>query len=86
MISGDHSSLIGALQGAGETVQLGIALAKIFEGDIDFASDIQRGDRFTHAAWPRPDGTIVLAEEDDDPCCGCPGAAIWGSLRNRLRL
>jgi murein DD-endopeptidase MepM/ murein hydrolase activator NlpD len=46
MISGDHSSLIGALQGAGETVQLGIALAKIFEGDIDFASDIQRGDRF----------------------------------------
>ncbi len=46
MITGDHSSLIGALQGAGETVQLGIALAKIFEGDIDFASDIQRGDRF----------------------------------------
>lgn len=46
MIDGDSSSLIGALQSAGETVQLGIALAKIFEGDIDFASDIQRGDRF----------------------------------------
>jgi len=45
-IDGDTSSLIGALQGAGENVQLGIALAKIFEGDIDFASDIQRGDRF----------------------------------------
>ncbi len=45
-VDGDHSSLIAALQGAGENVQLGIALAKIFEGDIDFASDIQRGDRF----------------------------------------
>jgi murein DD-endopeptidase MepM/ murein hydrolase activator NlpD len=46
MVDGEHSSLIGALQGAGEGVQLGIALAKIFEGDIDFASDVQRGDRF----------------------------------------
>ncbi|HEX6323707.1 MAG TPA: peptidoglycan DD-metalloendopeptidase family protein [Vicinamibacterales bacterium] len=46
LVDGAHSSLIGALQGAGEGVQLGIALAKIFEGDIDFASDIQRGDRF----------------------------------------
>ncbi len=41
-----HTSLIAALQGAGETVQLGIALAKIFEGDIDFASDVQLGDKF----------------------------------------
>lgn len=46
MIGGSASSLIGALQAAGENVQLGIALAKIFEGDIDFASDIQPGDRF----------------------------------------
>lgn len=46
VIDGNHSSLIAALQGAGETVALGVALAKIFEGDIDFASDIQRGDRF----------------------------------------
>jgi murein DD-endopeptidase MepM/ murein hydrolase activator NlpD len=45
-IDADHSSLIGALQGVGENVQLGIALAKIFEGDIDFADDIQPGDRF----------------------------------------
>ena len=45
-IDGDNGSLIAALQAAGETVQLGVALAKIFEGDIDFASDIQRGDRF----------------------------------------
>jgi murein DD-endopeptidase MepM/ murein hydrolase activator NlpD len=45
-IDGAASSLIGALQRAGENVQLGIALAKIFEGDIDFASDIQPGDRF----------------------------------------
>lgn len=46
MIDGSASSLIGALQAAGENVQLGIALARIFEGDIDFASDIQPGDRF----------------------------------------
>lgn len=45
-IDRDHTSLIAALQGAGETVQLGIALAKIFEGDIDFASDVQPGDTF----------------------------------------
>lgn len=45
-IDRDHTSLIAALQGAGETVQLGVALAKIFEGDIDFASDVQLGDRF----------------------------------------
>lgn len=45
-IGGSHSSLISALQGVGENVQLGIALAKIFEGDIDFADDIQPGDRF----------------------------------------
>ena len=45
-IDGAASSLIGALQKAGENVQLGIALAKIFEGDLDFASDIQPGDRF----------------------------------------
>jgi murein DD-endopeptidase MepM/ murein hydrolase activator NlpD len=45
-IDGAASSLIGALQRAGESVQLGIALAKIFEGDLDFASDIQPGDRF----------------------------------------
>src|SRR5690606_42009726 len=42
----DHTALIAALQGAGENVQLGIALAKIFEGDLDFASDVQLGDRF----------------------------------------
>lgn len=45
-IDRDHTSLISALQGAGENVQLGIALAKIFEGDLDFASDVQLGDRF----------------------------------------
>ncbi len=45
-IGADHTSLISALQASGETVQLGIALAKIFEGDIDFASDIQPGDQF----------------------------------------
>lgn len=45
-IDPDHTSLIAALQGAGENVQLGIALAKIFEGDLDFASDVQLGDRF----------------------------------------
>ncbi|MDQ3068608.1 MAG: M23 family metallopeptidase [Acidobacteriota bacterium] len=45
-VDASHTSLISALQGAGENVQLGIALARIFEGDIDFASDVQKGDRF----------------------------------------
>jgi murein DD-endopeptidase MepM/ murein hydrolase activator NlpD len=38
-------SLIGALEGRGENVQLALEMAKIFEGEVDFNSDLQPGDR-----------------------------------------
>jgi murein DD-endopeptidase MepM/ murein hydrolase activator NlpD len=38
-------SLVGALDAAGETVQLALGLAEIFGGEIDFNSDLQPGDR-----------------------------------------
>lgn len=38
-------SLIGAFEARGENVQLALEMAKIFEGDVDFNSDLQPGDR-----------------------------------------
>jgi len=38
-------SLIGALEARGENVQLALEMAKVFEGDVDFNSDLQPGDR-----------------------------------------
>lgn len=40
------NSLIAALDGAGEKVQLALALADVFSGSIDFNSDLQIGDGF----------------------------------------
>ena len=40
------SSLIGAIDRAGETIQLALDLAEIFSGQVDFNSDLQRGDSF----------------------------------------
>ena len=40
-----HSSLVGAFDAAGENVQLALALAEIFGGEVDFNSDLQPGDR-----------------------------------------
>ena len=40
------SSLIGALDAAGEKIQLALSLAEIFSGSIDFNSDLQPGDGF----------------------------------------
>ena len=41
-----HSSLIAAMGESGETIQLAMALAEIFGGQIDFNSDLKQGDRF----------------------------------------
>jgi len=46
-ISQEHSSLIGALDAIGENVQLALSLADIFSGEVDFNSELQRGDRVT---------------------------------------
>jgi murein DD-endopeptidase MepM/ murein hydrolase activator NlpD len=45
-IGGDTTSLIGALDTAGEGIQLALSLAEVFSGSIDFNSDLQPGDGF----------------------------------------
>jgi murein DD-endopeptidase MepM/ murein hydrolase activator NlpD len=45
-IDGDHSSLIAAVDATGERVQLAIAMAELFSGQIDFENDLQPGDSF----------------------------------------
>jgi murein DD-endopeptidase MepM/ murein hydrolase activator NlpD len=44
-ITREHPSLIGAFEAAGENLQLPLELATIFGGEVDFNSDLQRGDR-----------------------------------------
>jgi murein DD-endopeptidase MepM/ murein hydrolase activator NlpD len=44
-IDADHPSLVAAIDEVGENVQLAIALAEIFGGDVDFQSDLQPGDQ-----------------------------------------
>jgi murein DD-endopeptidase MepM/ murein hydrolase activator NlpD len=45
-IDADHPSLIAAVDESGEQIQLALALAEIFGGQIDFESDLQSGDSF----------------------------------------
>jgi len=45
-IDRDHTSLVAAIDAAGETIDLTLALADIFGGDIDFTTGLQPGDRF----------------------------------------
>ena len=45
-IDAEHSSLIAAMGESGENIQLAMALAEIFGGQIDFNSDLQPGDGF----------------------------------------
>ena len=45
-IDADHPSVIAAMQETGETIQLAMAVADIFSGEIDFDSDLQPGDSF----------------------------------------
>src|SRR5260370_821626 len=40
------SSLVAAVDAAGETIDLTLALAEIFGGEIDFSTELQPGDRF----------------------------------------
>lgn len=46
VVDAARTSLIAAMDAAGENVQLAMALAEIFSGQIDFESDIQPGDGF----------------------------------------
>jgi murein DD-endopeptidase MepM/ murein hydrolase activator NlpD len=45
-IDADASSLIAAMDRAGESVDLSLALADIFASDVDFNTELQPGDRF----------------------------------------
>jgi murein DD-endopeptidase MepM/ murein hydrolase activator NlpD len=43
-ISAEHDSLVGAFNAAGENLQLPLRLAEVFGGEVDFNSELQRGD------------------------------------------
>lgn len=45
-IDRDRPSLSAALDAAGESIDLTLAMADIFGGEIDFSTELQRGDRF----------------------------------------
>jgi murein DD-endopeptidase MepM/ murein hydrolase activator NlpD len=45
-IDRDHTSLVAALDAAGETIDLTLALAEILGGELDFSAGVQPGDRF----------------------------------------
>ncbi|MEO7273787.1 MAG: M23 family metallopeptidase [Vicinamibacterales bacterium] len=45
-IDAAHPSLIAAMIGSGENIQLAMALADVFSSQIDFESDLQPGDTF----------------------------------------
>ena len=45
-IDHEHTSLVSAIDAAGETIDLALALANIFGGEIDFSTELQPGDRF----------------------------------------
>lgn len=45
-IDAEHTSVVAAIDEAGETIQLAMSLAEMFAGQIDFESDLQPGDGF----------------------------------------
>jgi murein DD-endopeptidase MepM/ murein hydrolase activator NlpD len=45
-INREHPSLIAAMDATGERVQLAIAMAELFGGQLDFENDLQPGDSF----------------------------------------
>lgn len=45
-LEGDITSLIGAVAGSGEAIELALELADIFSGQVDFNNDLQPGDSF----------------------------------------
>jgi murein DD-endopeptidase MepM/ murein hydrolase activator NlpD len=45
-INRDTNSLVASLDKAGERIELALAMAEVFSGEIDFNSDLQPGDRF----------------------------------------
>jgi murein DD-endopeptidase MepM/ murein hydrolase activator NlpD len=72
-IDEETPSLFQAMEEAGESAELTIALAQIFAGEIDFNTEVQPGDRFslTFERYTREDGpatygTVTAAEFEND--------------------
>lgn len=68
-----RSSLVAALEHAGEQVQLAIEMAEIFGGEIDFNNDLRQGDHFDvlFEKYSREDefvgyGNVIAAEFVND--------------------
>jgi murein DD-endopeptidase MepM/ murein hydrolase activator NlpD len=61
-IDRDHTSLVAALDASGETIDLTLALAEIFGGEIDFSTELQPGDRV--------DLTVEKQFRDDEQFAG----------------
>jgi murein DD-endopeptidase MepM/ murein hydrolase activator NlpD len=67
-ITREHASIVGALDAQGENVELALRLATILGGEVDFNSDLQRGDhisavfdRVIHRGTPGEYGAIDAA-------------------------
>src|SRR5690606_29132455 len=45
-INSEQNSIVAALEAAGERIDLSLAMADIFSGEMDFNSDLQPGDTF----------------------------------------
>jgi murein DD-endopeptidase MepM/ murein hydrolase activator NlpD len=72
-IDSDTPSLFQAMDAAGETPDLSIALAEIFSGEVDFNTELQPGDRFglavekfVRAERPATYGDVAAAELHND--------------------
>ena len=72
-IDSSTPSLVQSMDAAGERIDLAIALAEVFSGEIDFNSELQPGDqyvlafeRFTREDRPPTYGVITAAEFQND--------------------
>jgi murein DD-endopeptidase MepM/ murein hydrolase activator NlpD len=66
-------SLFQSIEGAGEGVDLAIAMAEVFAGEIDFNTDLQPGDRYTvtferfrREGRPNSYGVVTAARFEND--------------------
>ena len=83
-IDDDHSSVIAAMQETGETIQLAMAIAEMFSGEIDFDSDLQPGDSFE--SWSKRRGMTASspATEQSSGRGSSPMAAIFTRCAGRI--
>ena len=72
-IGPDSPSLVAAISNGGESVQLAIAMAEVFAGEIDFNNDLRRGDsfdvlfeRFLRDGEYAGYGSVIAAEFNND--------------------